>query len=1049
MSLYSMYAQGIKDSVNNTYNLLVSGGSDYPKSSGIILGNSTISGASTSIYQDNSSNAYIDFRSNASNSLSMRYTANNSTFNNMLTLMNDDKSSNSLNAATVNGRMSASQFVATGDSRLPSQKGLYMSQSNGTAQLSVAGNGGFVLSNYYSNGTLNNNALVLNPNGSVLTPYYNQTANGGDNESSAIVTLDSSGNLVRGWNMNQRLRLNEQNTETIYNVLNAGLPNKINNIISRLNNLNFYNPNLPPLDPISVSSNAPVPTPTPNPFMSMYGEWIQTQWTAPKVLGSYQIAPRYGVASSVIKAFSLLGSNDGLNWYFIHSTSSPLMWSTNASNTFYVNPVQAYSYYRLVVTQATSPAEIGGLYMYDVSGNAFALSSATSSGANNQYLQQSGSTVCTLSWSWLDSVQSSSLQKSYILTPTNYSTTYLGFSQPSEYPSNNNGLVNTSAPVTSYSFLKNVSNIVSSYGEWVQVAFANSFVPASIAIYPKSGSMNVPQSFILLGLIGSTWNYLTSATNLIWSSNTPFTFYVPTADLYSSYRIVVTQALTSAWNIGGLIFYSSSGLVLPNSYTYSGTNNSIVNGTSVGSTSISGDWYQVQYPASFILSSYQIGSRYDLNTNSSIGQNRTANAFSVIGSNDGTSWNLLDTKTNQNAWYNGSLNTFTVSNNSTAYSYYRFIMTQMNAAPYAIWEIANINMFAGNTMWPPTQITNSTWTSGATSTTGTLTGQSYGNGNYIISSSMTGANIYYMSAQILGKTTASSSGQTTPFIAGNMSYNTSGGYTGSNTKSVQTIVVGGVSATLTWSWSVMDGSPTNTGAILVSPLTTWVGVSDSSKYPSSNNGFAVASAANVSYTNAPLPSLITQTVNGEWIQIQLAAAQLITSFQLVPYASNSMFQSFYLLGSTDGSVWDYLMNNTNTILWSTKVPLSFNVMSVKAYSYYRLVVTQGPVPFNLSGFILISSSGSPVLSSYASYTVSGANNNILQSSGVTQATLTWSWTNAYTQSTSQIVASLMTNNGYSVTSAYLGCTNSAEYPSANNGFATTAAPLITYNYSIP
>ena len=59
----------IKDSTNNTYNLLVSGGSDYPKSSGIILGNSTISGASTSIYQDNYSNAYIDFQSKASNSL--------------------------------------------------------------------------------------------------------------------------------------------------------------------------------------------------------------------------------------------------------------------------------------------------------------------------------------------------------------------------------------------------------------------------------------------------------------------------------------------------------------------------------------------------------------------------------------------------------------------------------------------------------------------------------------------------------------------------------------------------------------------------------------------------------------------------------------------------------------------------------------------------------------------------------------------------------------------------------------------------------------------
>ena len=1155
MSLYSIYAQGIKNPTNNTYNLLVSGGTDYPGSSGIYLGNSTVMGASTHMYQDASSNAWIDFQSNASNALYVRYTSNATTFSNMISLMNDDQTSSTVNALTVNGRMSSSQMVVKGDARAPSQQGLYMNQSNGTAQISIAGNGGFTFANYYSNGTLNNNAMVLNPNGSVLTPYYNQTTYGGDNENSAVCALDASGNMIRSWATNQRLRSSEQNSSAVYTVVKSALPNTINNIINRMNALTMYSSNLPniaqlpvqvvtstvaPLGSttnwasIAVSSNTqyqlvctnglsgvlcvssnsgtswtqvsvtgqwtaiamdstgqymiasinggavylssnygvagswnaqsspvpssdlwssvsvagtganmamyavgtntyvyktgtwttlaanltaapagssngtylvgfsatglvissnggatftapsilpsasylgeavhlhftavntgstvtnvamnstgqfqlaskngvvyssadygstwhtlisstgltggyglsmsssgqvmavcnstssiagnvymsidygvtwtvssmpigywtaatvasdgsqisltnytsnvisvlsvtpatttvvPVPTPIPNPVVTSYGEWVQVQWSGAKTLGSYKVAPRYGATSSVFQSFALLGSNDGSTWYFIHASTSPLLWSTNTPNTFYVNPVNPYSYYRLVVSQATSPAEIGGLYLYDVSGTAFALSSATVSGANNQYLQQSGSTVATLSWSWSNAVQSSTTQPfAYILTPTNYATTYLGFLQPTEYPAANNGLVTTAAPTTMYAFTSVVSNTVSIYGEWVQVAFTNPLSLTSVYLYPRSASINVPQSFVLLGLTGSTWNYIISATNLIWNVNQPLTFTFPTSS-YSSYRLVVTQAMTGTWDLGGLVFYTASGVALSGSYTYSGASSSIV---------------------------------------------------------------------------------------------------------------------------------------------------------------MSGASTV---------------------------------------------------ATLTWSWSTMNGSPTNTGAILVTPLTTWVGVASSSEYASNNNGFANSSAPLVTYSNAPFTSY-AQTIYGEWIQIQLAASTIVTSISLVPYSSNTMFKSFYLLGSGDGSNWTYLMNNTNTILWSNQVPLSFTALAINSYSYFRLVVTQGPSPFNLSGFILNTSTGS-VLSSYASYTVSGASNNILQSSGSTVATLTWSWTNTYTQSTTQNVASLMTNNGYSTALAYLGCTNATEYPSASNGIATTSAPSTSYTYISP
>ena len=251
-------------------------------------------------------------------------------------------------------------------------------------------------------------------------------------------------------------------------------------------------------------------------------------------------------------------------------------------------------------------------------------------------------------------------------------------------------------------------------------------------------------------------------------------------------------------------------------------------------------------------------------------------------------------------------------------------------------------------------------------------------------------------------------------------------------------------ATLTWSWSAME-NPTLLGEVLVSPLTSWIGLSAPLEYTVNNNGIANSLAPLTTYNTRPVAS-ITQTMYGEWIQIQLTDPVILTSFQLVPYNPNSMIQSFALLGSNDGTMWTYLMSNTNTILWSNNAPLSFTTTTTTSFTYYRLIVTQGPVPFNLSGFILYGSNG-PVLSTSSSYTIS--NNTSLQVSGVTKATLTWSWTNTYNQSSAQNVAKLMTSDGYVSNPVYVGCTNLSEYPSSNNGFVTTSAPSTTYTYIVP
>ena len=447
-------------------------------------------------------------------------------------------------------------------------------------------------------------------------------------------------------------------------------------------------------------------------------------------------------------------------------------------------------------------------------------------------LQVSGSTVATLSWSWPNSVQSSTTQPfAYILTPTNYTSTYLGFLQPTEYPSNQNGVATSSAPSTSYVLVPSTSTIETVYGEWVQVQFASSIVATSVSLYPKEGSMNVPQAFFILGSTnGTTWNYLMYTANLQWYVNTPLVFTIPNITSYAYYRIVVIQAVTSTWDLGGIVFSTSSGLALSGSYTYT--------------------------------------------------------------------------------------DTLVKSGSSTV-------------------------------------------------------------------------------------------------------------------------------ATLLWSWATMDGSPTNPAAVLTSPLTTWVGVSAPTEYIANNNGLANTLAPAVTYTNAPLPS-ISQSVYGEWIQIQLTNPILLTSFLLVPYDITKMFQSFFVLGSNDGATWTYLTSNTNQVMWYNG-PSEFTTTTMYPYTYYRLVVTKAPSVFNLSSWILMSVNG-PVfpLSSY--YTLT---NNILSWNGTTLANVSWSWPNEYTESTTQTVAQMLTNDGYVSSSAFLGFTNSSEYPASNYWYATTSTPSTMYNYIIP
>ena len=76
-----------------------------------------------------------------------------------------------------------------------------------------------------------------------------------------------------------------------------------------------------------------------------------------------------------------------------------------------------------------------------------------------------------------------------------------------------------------------------------------------------------------------------------------------------------------------------------------------------------GEWIQLKLPSAITLTSYSHTSRPD----------GTGNLvdFKVFGSNNGTSWTLIDTQTGlTSGWVNSVQRVFSTSSNSTAYQYY-------------------------------------------------------------------------------------------------------------------------------------------------------------------------------------------------------------------------------------------------------------------------------------------------------------------------------------------------------------------------------------------
>ena len=232
----SYFLRGVPDQEGG-YNLLVSGEPKYSHT-GLMIGGDTNGTYGSRFSMDVSHNMFVDMRSDRNNAMNFRMLDHDFTSDphSLMTLAYDDgESESSPYAMTVNGRVSASQLtLTTNDSRLPTN-GFALSQNMNTAYFTTAGPKASFAFRSTVDGVTPIDRLLITDSGQLTAPAYQQTEDSRDIEPIAVAGWDGSGNLVRSFDVNARLRSIESQLSALNAESMAMLPDTVNKIINQLN----------------------------------------------------------------------------------------------------------------------------------------------------------------------------------------------------------------------------------------------------------------------------------------------------------------------------------------------------------------------------------------------------------------------------------------------------------------------------------------------------------------------------------------------------------------------------------------------------------------------------------------------------------------------------------------------------------------------------------------------------------------------------------------------------------------------------------------------
>jgi hypothetical protein len=232
------------------------------------------------------------------------------------------------------------------------------------------------------------------------------------------------------------------------------------------------------------------------------------------------------------------------------------------------------------------------------------------------------------------------------------------------------------------------------------------YVPQVSSQLVKGLVINIPKRYPESGLTAN------SSRNCVASSSSVFS---------GAQNYLAWKAFTN--NTDAESIYASA---QPVYNTTSGVYNGSVT-TTVSGTSYAGEWLQIQLPYAISLTDYTIICRANYETTQS------PNTWVIAGSNDGSSWVLLDIESNISNWSSTlRRQNFKVGNTSNRYLYFRMICTVTGQVANSLRDIFIVNEWE---LYGYTQFGVKYPIAAMTSNTQTFNGNSLGCGTYIATAS--------------------------------------------------------------------------------------------------------------------------------------------------------------------------------------------------------------------------------------------------------------------------------------------------------------------------
>jgi hypothetical protein len=394
---------------------------------------------------------------------------------------------------------------------------------------------------------------------------------------------------------------------------------------------------------------------------------------------------------------------------------------------------------------------------------------------------------------------------------------------------------------------------------------------------------------------------------------------------------------------------------------------------------IDGEWLQYQLPTQVVVNYYQLAAYV------SLPNAEQPYSWTLIASNDGSTWTTIDTRGAQSAVYWESkgtgpthYRTYTVPDNTTAYQYYRIIIssTDPNASPVGKLTLYAFNLVSGGTV---------------------------DQAGFLVSGS--GGTVY---------------------PAETLTSHSQNGYITSQSAN----------------WVVTRFSVPDTyrlfGLYLLSANRQQTfGSIDVNIYLSIN--YYINTLTSAPYASGYDPLYYAPIVPGEWLQMNLPLSivpsyvQIAATFQTAPY-------NVVLLGSIDGTYWNPIItisDNQETGYNGTVSYLTAQCDTDISYPYYRLSIPIGDlsytVPISIIGFNLIS--GGTVDSN--GFLVSGSGGTVYPTETLTSASQ-----NGYATSQSSGFDTFLDADGNSMGGWYILSVNAANQ--SLNSLVNTRATMSNY-----